>query len=226
MKINLTYALLAGVAGIAFSTTSASAQEIDGDDGYGGDDIRDRVRFPARIVRSIRDAVGPHFAISVRFSQWKERDFGARIAQTPDELRTLVEAFELAGVDMLNASTRRFWTPEWPELDTDLGLAGWVKRFTDLPVAAVGSLGLANDVMTALDGRPATPTGASAFLELLRRFERGDFDLMTVGRGHLADAEWAAKVRRGDIDDLEPFDWPTVRRELADIDAALDHHTN
>jgi 2,4-dienoyl-CoA reductase-like NADH-dependent reductase (Old Yellow Enzyme family) len=194
------------------------------DDGYGGDDIRDRVRFPARIIRSIRDAVGPGFAISVRFSQWKERDYGARIAQTPDELRTLVEAFEHAGADMLHASTRRFWTPEWPELDPDLGLAGWVKRFTDLPVAAVGSLGLANDVMTTLDDVPAQSTGAAAFAELLRRFERGDFDVMTVGRGHLADAQWAAKVRRGDIDDLRPFDWPTVRRELDDIDDALDKH--
>lgn len=191
------------------------------EDGYGGDDIRDRVRFPARIVAAIREAVGDGMAISLRFSQWKEVDYGARVAHDPDELRILVEAFEAAGVDMFHASTRRFWTPEWPELDPDLGLAGWVKRFTSLPVAAVGSLGLATDVMTSLDGRPAQQTGRPSFLELRRRFDRGDFDLMTVGRAQIADPDWVAKVRRDAIEELIPFDVDVAARELEEL-AAVD----
>lgn len=187
------------------------------DDGYGGGDIGDRVRFPARVVASIREAVGPGFAISLRFSQWKEIDYDARIAETPDELRRFVEAFEAAGVDMFHASTRRFWTPEWPELDADLGLAGWVKRFTDLPVAAVGSLGLATDVMTSLEGGRARQTGRPAFSELIRRFDRGDFDLMTVGRAQIADPDWVAKVRRDAIEELLPFDERLASRELEDF---------
>ncbi|HWL01080.1 MAG TPA: 12-oxophytodienoate reductase [Microbacteriaceae bacterium] len=187
------------------------------DDGYGGDDLRDRVRFPARIVASIRQAVGPDFAVSLRFSQWKEVDYDARIAETPEELRFFVETFQAAGVDMFHASTRRFWTPEWPELDPDLGLAGWVKRFTDLPVAAVGSLGLATDVMTSLEGGPARQTGRPAFHELIRRFERGDFDLMTVGRAQIADPDWVAKVRRDAIEELLPFDERIASRELEDF---------
>jgi 2,4-dienoyl-CoA reductase-like NADH-dependent reductase (Old Yellow Enzyme family) len=37
-------------------------------DGYGGDDIRERVRFAAEIVAAVRRAVGPDFVISFRFS--------------------------------------------------------------------------------------------------------------------------------------------------------------
>ena len=192
------------------------------DDGNGGDDIRDRVRFPARIVAAIRAAVGDGVPISLRFSQWKESDYDARVAETPDELRILIETLEGAGVDLFHASTRRFWTPEWPELDDDLGLAGWVKRFTDRPVAAVGSLGLATDVMATLDGGDTAATGTRDFDELLRRFERGDFDLMTVGRGHMADPDWVAKVRRGAIDDLRPFDRDSAAAEAAELDGELE----
>ena len=187
------------------------------DDGHGGDDIRDRLRFPTRIIAAVREAIGPDMAISVRFSQWKEADYKARIANTPDELKVVVEGFESAGADMIHASTRRFWTPEWPELDADLGLAGWVKRYATVPVAAVGSLGLATDVMTDLKGRPATQTGRPAFEELLRRFERGDFDMMTVGRAQIADPQWVEKVRRGAIEELQTYDEQVAGRELEEL---------
>jgi len=189
-------------------------------DGHGGDDIRDRLRFPVRVIAAIREAIGPELALSVRFSQWKEADYHARIADSPDELRVVVEAFESAGADLLHVSTRRFWTPEWPELDPDLGLAGWVKRFASVPVAAVGSLGLATDVMTSLDGGPARQTGRPSFQELLRRFDRGDFDLMTVGRAQIADPDWVAKVRRDAIEELRTYDEREAARELEDFVAA------
>jgi len=38
------------------------------DDGYGGPDILNRVKFPARIVKGIRAECGPAFVISFRFS--------------------------------------------------------------------------------------------------------------------------------------------------------------
>jgi 2,4-dienoyl-CoA reductase-like NADH-dependent reductase (Old Yellow Enzyme family) len=189
------------------------------DDGHGGDDIRDRLRFPMRVIAAVREAIGPDMAISVRFSQWKEADYKARIANTPEELKIVVEGFESAGADMIHASTRRFWTPEWPELDADLGLAGWVKRYATVPVAAVGSLGLSTDVMTSLEGRPAVQTGRPAFEELLRRFERGDFDLMTVGRAQIADPDWVAKVRRGAIEELQTYDEAVAGRELEELAA-------
>ena len=97
-----------------------------------------------------------------------------------------------AGVDIFDASTRRFWTPEWK--GSDLGLAGWVKSFTDAPVIDVGSVGLDIDVMASLDGQEGRPTGASGIAELMRRFQRGDFDLVSFGRSQIGDPEWVTKV--------------------------------
>lgn len=172
-------------------------------DEYGGSDVRDRARFPAEIVRAIRDAVSDEFVVSLRFSQWKEVDYDARVVETPEELRAMLEVFRAAGADLFHASARRFWTPEWP--GSDLGIAGWTKALTDAPVVAVGSVGLDVDVMESLRGGEARSTGASGLGELLRRFRRGDFDLVSVGRGQIGDPEWVEKVRTGRIAEIRTF---------------------
>jgi len=48
--------------------------------------------------------------------------------------------------------------------------------------------------MAAFQGEIATPTSLD---ELLRRFDRGDFDLVAVGRPLLADAQWRARSAKG-----------------------------
>ena len=129
-------------------------------DGYGGDDIRARVRFPKEIVTAIRAAVGQDFVISFRFSQWKEVNYEARIAPTPEDLRVMLSELRSAGVDLFHASARRFWIPEWP--GSDWGIAGWTKSFTDAPVIGVGSVGLDTDVMENFFGKEAQATGNPA----------------------------------------------------------------
>jgi 2,4-dienoyl-CoA reductase-like NADH-dependent reductase (Old Yellow Enzyme family) len=181
-------------------------------DQYGGPTIADRATFPAEVAAAVRAAVGPDFVISMRISQWKESDYDARIVETPDELGQLIPLLRAAGVDIFHVSTRRFWTPEWE--GSDLGLAGWVKSFTDAKVIAVGSIGLDIDVMATLTGQEAQPTGASRIDELVRRFERGDFDMVSVGRSQIGDPDWVAKMRDGRIPDIRPF-----RRD----DTSLDH---
>jgi 2,4-dienoyl-CoA reductase-like NADH-dependent reductase (Old Yellow Enzyme family) len=42
--------------------------------------------------------------------------------------------------------------------------------------------------------------------ELLRRFDRGDFDLVAVGRPLLQDPEWVKKIQEDRESDLRPFD--------------------
>ena len=172
-------------------------------DRYGGTAMSGRAAFPAEVIAAVREATGPHFAISVRISQWKEVDYEAKIAATPDELGQLVSILQSAGADLFHVSTRRFWTPEWD--GSDLGLAGWVKSFTDAPVIAVGSVGLDIDVMATLEGEEPKPTGASRIGDLVRRFERGDFDLVSVGRSQIGDPDWVAKVRDNRIPEIRPF---------------------
>jgi len=172
-------------------------------DQYGGADIRGRAAFPAEVIAKVRAAVGPGYPVSVRFSQWKEADYEAKVARSPEELGQLVQA--LGGADILHVSTRRFWVPEWPVRDPDRGLAAWVKEFTDAPVIAVGSVGLDIDVMASLTGQEAAPTGPGRIADLVRRFERGDFDLISVGRSLIGDPDWVAKMRDGRGAEVRPF---------------------
>jgi 2,4-dienoyl-CoA reductase-like NADH-dependent reductase (Old Yellow Enzyme family) len=164
-------------------------------DRYGGPSITDRATFVAEVAAAVRAATGPDFVISVRISQWKESDYDARIVEEPGELGQLVPLLRSAGADIFHVSTRRFWTPEWES--SDLGLAGWVKSFTDAAVIAIGSIGLDIDVMATLTGHEARPTGASRMDELVRRFDRGDFDLVSVGRSQIGDPQWVAKMTAG-----------------------------
>jgi 2,4-dienoyl-CoA reductase-like NADH-dependent reductase (Old Yellow Enzyme family) len=169
-------------------------------DRYGGPGITGRATFVAEVAEAVRAATGPDFVISVRISQWKESDYDAKIVETPAELGQLISRLRAAGADLFHVSTRRFWTPEWE--GSDLGLAGWAKSFTDAPVIAVGSVGLDIDVMASLNGEEGRPTGAGRIDELVRRFKRGDFDLVSVGRSQIGDPEWVAKMtdhRTGDI---------------------------
>jgi 2,4-dienoyl-CoA reductase-like NADH-dependent reductase (Old Yellow Enzyme family) len=182
-------------------------------DGYGGDDIRERVRFPAEIVAAIRQAVGEDFPISFRFSQWKEVNYKARIAPTPEDLRTMLTILRAAGVDVFHASARYFWVPEWP--DSDLGVAGWTKSMNDAPVIAVGSVGLDTDVMDNFFGKEAKSTGEAGLRELLRRFNNCEFDLISVGRSLIGDAEWVNKVRDGRLSEIRMF---TKKDVLGDLE--------
>jgi len=172
-------------------------------DRYGGAAMSGRAAFPAEVIAAVREATGPDFTISVRISQWKELDYEAKIAATPGELGQLVSILRSAGADLFHVSTRRFWTPEWE--GSDLGLAGWVKSFAGAPVIAVGSVGLDVDVMATLEGEEARPTGNSRIEDLVRRFRRGDFDLVSVGRSQIGDPDWVAKVSDDRIGDIRPF---------------------
>jgi len=173
-------------------------------DGYGGEDIRARVRFPAEVAAAVRKAVGPKFPISFRFSQWKECDYTAKIVHTPAELGTMLGLLRAAGIDMFNVSTRRFYLPEWP--GDDRGMAGWTKSLTDVPVVTVGSVGgLDIDFMANLIGEESKADIVPGLVELLRRFNNHEFDLAAVGRSLIGDPDWVRKVREGRFQDVCSF---------------------
>ena len=184
------------------------------DDGYGGPDVRDRVRFPAEVVAAVREALSPGTAVSFRFSQYKPVDFGARVVDTPEELGIMLDALRAAGADVFHASALNFFDPAWP--GSDLSLAGWTRSLTDAPVITVGSVGLDRDVWGGFGDEPLRNTGPEGVAELLRRFEADEFDLVSVGRAVMADAEWIPKVRQGRYSEIRPF---SAAVDIAEIDA-------
>jgi len=170
-------------------------------DRWGGATLPERTRFAADVIRAVRAATGPGFPICLRVSQWKQQDFSAKLATTPHELDAWLRPLVDAGVDVLHCSQRRFWEPEFD--GSDLNLAGWAKKLTGLPTITVGSVGLSGEFIAAQRGESSQPASLD---ELVRRLERGDFDLVAVGRALLADARWATKVREGRTAELGAFD--------------------
>lgn len=174
-------------------------------DNYGGATVLERARYPLELVRAIRAAVGPDYLISLRFSQWKEVDFDASIMDVPTELEGFLNAFESAGVDMFNCSSRYFWKPE--NDSSLLNLAGWTKKFTRLPVVTVGSLGLKIDLFGGFlaEGMSFDFAGQAQLQIMADQFARGEFDLMAIGRSIIGDADWLLKVRDGRYDEIRSF---------------------
>jgi 2,4-dienoyl-CoA reductase-like NADH-dependent reductase (Old Yellow Enzyme family) len=169
-------------------------------DRYGGRTLAERSRFAAELVRAVRKAVGPDFAVCLRVSQWKLQDYAAKLAATPGEMEAWLAPLAEAGADLFHCSQRRFWEPEFA--GSDLNFAGWAKKLTGKATVTVGSVGLSGDFLDAFRGEASTP---SPLEELLRRLDRGDFDLVAVGRLLLADAGWARKIREGRASELIGF---------------------
>ncbi|MGW3458880.1 NADH:flavin oxidoreductase [Streptomyces olivaceoviridis] len=174
-------------------------------DAYGGDPVA-RTRFSAEIVAAVRAAVSPDFPVLFRYSQWKQQDYTARLAETPEELEAILTPLAAAGVDAFHASTRRYWLPEFD--GSDLNLAGWTKKLTGKPVISVGSVGLDGDFINAFQGEGSPVKGID---NLLDRLEADEFDLVAIGRALLQDPEWAAKVLSGRFDELKPYDAAAVK---------------
>ncbi|MBO9602482.1 MAG: NADH:flavin oxidoreductase [Novosphingobium sp.] len=181
-------------------------------DRYGGATIAERSRFAAEVVAAVRAAVSPDFPIILRVSQWKQQDYDARLATTPKELEQWLLPLVEAGADIVHASQRRFWEPEFPEIDGQDGLnfAGWAKKVTGAPTISVGSVGLSGEFLAAFGGQSSHATPLDA---LVHRMEREEFDLIAVGRALLTDPNWAKKVKAGETDKLEGFD-PASLAEL------------
>lgn len=169
-------------------------------DEYGGKTLKERSKFTVDIVKAIRAAVGEDFTIIIRLSQWKQQDYKSRLAATPSEMEEWLLPLKEAGVDIFHCSQRRFWEPEFE--GSDLNFAGWAKKITGQPTITVGSVGLEGDFMGAFAGQGTEKADLS---ELIRRLERGDFDLVAVGRALLQDPEWVKKVKEGNTDELLNF---------------------
>ena len=170
-------------------------------DEYGGS-MAHRSRFAVQIIEAIRAAVGPDFPIILRFSQWKQQDYTARLAQTPEALAEFLQPLVDAGVDIFHCSTRRFWEAEFE--GSDLNLAGWTRKLTGKPTITVGSVGLDGEFLQFMVDTDKVAQPAS-LENLLARLEREEFDLVAVGRALLVDPDWAAKVREGREQDILPF---------------------
>ncbi|MEI8028817.1 MAG: NADH:flavin oxidoreductase [Comamonadaceae bacterium] len=169
-------------------------------DGYDGATLAQRGKFAAEILRAVRAEVGPEFPVIIRLSQWKQQDFTVQMATTPQEMEAWLRPLADAGADIFHCSQRRFWEPEFA--GSDLNFAGWAKKLVGKPTITVGSVGLTGEFIASFAGESSKPASLD---ELLRRLDRGDFDLVAVGRALINDPQWVLKVQQGRSDELLDF---------------------
>lgn len=175
-------------------------------DRYGGDETG-RTTFAAEVVAAVRAEIGPGVPIMFRFSQHKQQDYDARLASTPEALGAILRPLAQAGVDLFDASGRRFEKPAFA--NSPLSLAGWAKAMTGKPSVAIGGIGLGNGLDDTLKNR--SETAPEDNLDAVRRcLSVGEFDLAGVGRAILNDPEWPNRIRDGR--QPLPFDRASLRR--------------
>lgn len=166
------------------------------DDRWGGDPAR-RAAFGTAVVGAIRAEIGEERPIILRFSQFKMQDYLARLADTPDGLGALLGPLADAGVDLFDASQRYFDTPTFE--GSSLNLAGWAKKLTGKASMTVGGIALdkARGSAKHIDDSQQSVNNLPLLID---RFEKGEFDLVAVGRAILNDPDWFGRAVRG-----EPF---------------------
>jgi 2,4-dienoyl-CoA reductase-like NADH-dependent reductase (Old Yellow Enzyme family) len=167
---------------------------------YGGKTLPERSRFAIEVIKEVRRQVGEDFAIIIRLSQFKPSSYSNQLVKTPTEMEAWLNPMVDAGVDIFHCSQRRFWEPEFDGYD--LNFAGWAKKLSGKATITVGSVGLNGDFFAAFAGESSDP---SSLDELLRRMDRGDFDLVGVGRPLLADPHWTQKIRDSRNGELKGF---------------------
>jgi len=165
--------------------------------------IENRGRFAVEVISAVRAAVGPDFPVILRWSQWKQQDYTARLAVTPEELERFLMPLSDAGVDIFHCSQRRFWEPEFE--GSELNLAGWTQQITGKPAITVGSVGLDAD-FTPKPGEAHFKEADPASLDtLLHRLHQDEFELVAVGRALISNPDWVNLVQAKRMDDLKSF---------------------
>ena len=70
------------------------------EDLYGGS-INNRSQLATDIVKAIRSNVSDNFIVGLRFSQWKQQDYEAKLASSPESLKKVIGPPTEAGLDYL-----------------------------------------------------------------------------------------------------------------------------
>ena len=169
------------------------------EDEYGGS-LENRLRFATDIVRGIKQACGPDFPVSLRFSL-KSCMKGLRRGALPGETyqeagRDIEEGIQAAkiltaaGYDALNVDAGTYDSWYWNHPPMYFEEEGMYRPFGEILKKEV-------DVPIILAGRMENPDIA---VEALGK----SCDIVEYGRQLLADADYPEKLRRGRLDEVRP----------------------
>ncbi len=144
-------------------------------DEYGGS-TENRVRLLVEVSKAIREAVGPDFTVGIRISQAKVNDQAHKWAGKEQDAEIIFGQLGQAGLDFIHVTEYEAWKPAF---DTNgPSLASLAKKYGKISVIANGHL--------------EDPKRASEIIE------NGEADVVTLGKGALANHDWIKKVKNGE----------------------------
>lgn len=158
------------------------------DDGMGGS-LENRTAFPRRVIRAVREAVGPDFLVGIRMALDEDRPDGLAF----DEALRAAEWFSADGIDFVSAirgtiESDATLSRTIPSIGTPLGpfleFTGEVRRRLDIPVMHAARI-----------ADPATARHA---------LREGLLDLVGMVRAQIAEPHLVAKIMSGEEDRIRP----------------------
>ncbi|MFC4322968.1 NADH:flavin oxidoreductase [Litchfieldia salsa] len=157
-------------------------------DEYGGS-TENRVRLLVEVSKAVRETVGEDFTVGIRISQGKVNDYTHKWADKEKDAEIIFGQLRQAGLDYIHVTEYEAWQPAFPEgegtqaTDSAFGdggpsLAALAKKYGNLPVIANGGL--------------EDPEKAKEIID------KGEADIVTLGKGALANGDWVNKVKNGE----------------------------
>ncbi|SMD11463.1 2-enoate reductase [Desulfocicer vacuolatum DSM 3385] len=168
-------------------------------DQYGGS-LENRLRFPVECLEEIKKEVGEQLAVVYRFGlkhYLKDPHHGAlpgepfvEVGRDVKEGIEMARELEKAGFDGLHVDAGCYESHYWPhppiyqKHGCMADMAAQAKAAVSIPVIGVGRLDKPEVAARAVSG--------------------GSMDIAAIGRGLLADPQWADKLKFGDPRDIRP----------------------
>ena len=153
-------------------------------DEYGGS-FENRVRFPKEVIERSRKRLGADFPLTIRMAG---NDFVTG-SNTDAETKEFAKVYETAGVDAISV-TGGWHETHVPQLPASLPQSGFaflaynIKKEVSVPVMA--------------SNRISSPETAEKLLK------DGYADMVSIGRGLIADPHWVNKAMVGKSDEIRP----------------------
>ncbi|MEK4526822.1 MULTISPECIES: NADH:flavin oxidoreductase [Paenibacillus] len=145
-------------------------------DEYGGS-TENRVRLLIEVSSAVRKAVGPNFTVGIRISQAKVNDYIHKWGGGEADAKVIFGGLGQTGLDYIHVTEYKAWKPAFEE--NGPSLVQLAKRFSGKIVIANGQL--------------EDPLKASEIIT------DDKADLVTLGKGALANHDWVTKVKEGKL---------------------------
>ena len=156
-------------------------------DEYGGS-YENRVRFPLKCIKAIRNAVGPDYPIDMRISAYEWIDNSTPFEDVLHFIQDCEPYIDMvnisAGLDMDKKASVHLTASQFEGHCVNIKYSRKVKENVSIPVCVVGSI--------------MTPSEANEIIE------KGYADMVAIGRPLLADPYWIKKAYEGNDEDIVP----------------------